>query len=243
MRNIDCVKFDTPIRGCDKHSHTMWEVILNLSGYVKSTIGGASYDIAPGDIMVIPPYVEHDGISDGYYSDMFFQTDEIDFHNIVIVHDHDNTVLNLMNILHKVCTEKDYGYTLIAGSLVNTISLFIKKLSKQNNHPQFLENLKDRIYENISNSDFNISEEIKKIGYNYDYLRRLFKNEFDETPLEYITRLRINQAKVLLVQDNFRGVGDVSRQCGFSDSFYFSSCFKKHTGLSPLQYRKNSGVG
>lgn len=118
MRNIDCVKFDTPIRGCDKHSHTMWEVILNLSGYVKSTIGGASYDIAPGDIMVIPPYVDHDGISDGYYSDMFFQTDEIDFHNIVIVHDHDNTVLNLMNILHKVCTEKDYGYTLIAGSLV-----------------------------------------------------------------------------------------------------------------------------
>lgn len=73
MRNIDCVKFDTPIKSCDKHSHTMWEVILNLNGYVKSTIGGTSYNIASGDIMVIPPYVEHDGISDSFYFSSCFK--------------------------------------------------------------------------------------------------------------------------------------------------------------------------
>ena len=58
-------------------------------------------------------------------------------------------------------------------------------------------------------------------------------------PLEYLTRLRINQAKTLLVQDNFVSIEDVARNCGFNDSFYFSTCFKKHMGISPLRFRKN----
>ena len=115
-----------------------------------------------------------------------------------------------------------------------------------------LKNLKERkvpVYRLISK----ISEQIcrqpesrfdfKKIArdnhFSYDYFRRCFKKEFGKSPLEYLTFLRIAKAEELLVQDDFSGVENVAELCGFNDSFYFSTCFKKHVGISPLSYRKS----
>ena len=95
------------------------------------------------------------------------------------------------------------------------------------------------LYKNLGNSDFNVGDAITECGYNPDYFRRCFKKEFGRSPLEYLTDLRIAKAEELLSQDDFTGVESVSAQCGFSDSFYFSTCFKKHKGVSPLSYRKN----
>jgi AraC-like DNA-binding protein len=50
--------------------------------------------------------------------------------------------------------------------------------------------------------------------------------------------LRIERAKILLTQHTFTGITDTAYFCGFNDSYYFSTCFKKHVGVPPLQYRK-----
>ncbi len=70
-----------------------------------------------------------------------------------------------------------------------------------------------------------------------NYFRRTFRKNFGETPLEYLTQLRIANAKQLLTIDSYKSISDVAAQCGFSDSLYFSTCFKKHVGMSPLKYR------
>ena len=51
--------------------------------------------------------------------------------------------------------------------------------------------------------------------------------------------LRINKARMLLAESAFAGVADVALKCGFGDSFYFSTCFKKAVGCSPMQYRQS----
>ena len=51
----------------------------------------------------------------------------------------------------------------------------------------------------------------------------------------------IELAKKLLLQETFVSVKDVALKCGFVDSFYFSTLFRKKTGLSPSAYQKAGG--
>ncbi|MBO5070406.1 MAG: helix-turn-helix transcriptional regulator [Roseburia sp.] len=176
----------------------------------------------------------------GKYSDIYVQTVTLDFPDVLIVHDFDGNILTLMNMMHKALSEKENNYTNIADSLLDTICQYIKKLSNVSFQNPVVYKLKNTIYENIENAGFDLTFEIAQSGSNADYLRRCFKKEIGKTPLGYLTWLRINQAKTLLLQDTFISVEDVSAHCGFHDSFYFSTCFKKHTGIAPLQYRNRS---
>lgn len=225
-------------RRCYSHTHSSWEIIIHLTGHTTSSIGTQSYLIEPGDVMVIPPHVPHDGISDAEYSDMNILVKELDFSDIIVVHDPDGNILTLMNMLHKVHTEKEENYSNIADSLLEAICQYIKKLTNVSIQNPVVYKLKNIIYENLGNADFNLKQEIAVTGSNPDYLRRCFKEELGRTPLGYLTWLRINHAKSLLRHDTYLSIEDVADRCGFRDSFYFSTCFKKHTGTSPLKYRR-----
>ncbi|MDG0811647.1 response regulator [Cohnella rhizosphaerae] len=68
-----------------------------------------------------------------------------------------------------------------------------------------------------------------------NYFANLFKKEVGESFLEYLTRIRIDNAKELLRQE--MRTGDVGSLVGIPDPKYFSKVFKKITGLSPSEYR------
>lgn len=72
-------------------------------------------------------------------------------------------------------------------------------------------------------------------------LERKFAEHFRCTPWEMICRLRVNQAKSLLVESN-HPISLVSELCGFHDPERMAVVFKRMTGLSPSRYRKESGA-
>ena len=58
------------------------------------------------------------------------------------------------------------------------------------------------------------------------------------TPMQYIISLRIQQAQRLLGTSEYN-VTEVSSLVGYDNPLYFSRLFKKQTGMSPSEYRKN----
>ena len=68
------------------------------------------------------------------------------------------------------------------------------------------------------------------------YFHNRFREATGETPLSYLTRIRVEKAKVLLLSDS-TPTAEIAEQCGFSSDTYFSAVFKKHTGQTPRQYR------
>jgi len=68
---------------------------------------------------------------------------------------------------------------------------------------------------------------------------RVFKREFGLTPVEYIVRERLAEAKRLLRQP-LTTVAEVSMRAGFNNSSYFQALFKKHEGLTPGAYKKQA---
>jgi len=75
------------------------------------------------------------------------------------------------------------------------------------------------------------------IGVSEDYLGRIFQQELGLSPIEYLNRYRIKEAKVLLCHSYAR-ITDIAAQVGFDDPAYFSRAFRKQVGLSPRAYRK-----
>jgi AraC-like DNA-binding protein/quercetin dioxygenase-like cupin family protein len=67
--------------------------------------------------------------------------------------------------------------------------------------------------------------------------QRRFKKLYQLTPIEFIIKLRVEQACALLRDPN-RAVGEISRATGFSTPAFFSTQFRKSTGHSPSEYRR-----
>ena len=65
-----------------------------------------------------------------------------------------------------------------------------------------------------------------------------FKKKYGKTVMDYLTELRIDEAKKMLLETDMT-VGEISDDIGFSDTSYFSKVFFKIVGTSPSQYRRN----
>ena len=72
---------------------------------------------------------------------------------------------------------------------------------------------------------------------NSSYLSRLIKQETGSTLTEIITTMRMEKAKELLTMGHMKTY-EIAIQVGIEDPAYFSQVFKKHTGLSPSEYKK-----
>lgn len=108
----------------------------------------------------------------------------------------------------------------------------------------------------IENSDISniyIREALKFIANNYQYnlsvdevanycnisrthLSRLFSEELSLSPSRYLIKFRLNKA-IDLLEDKNLSIKSIAEQVGYSNQFNFSTAFKKHFGVSPLNWR------
>ncbi|KAB8126322.1 AraC family transcriptional regulator [Gracilibacillus oryzae] len=70
-----------------------------------------------------------------------------------------------------------------------------------------------------------------------NYLHKIFKNTMNCTIIEYLTKIRIDKAKMLLTKTEM-SVTEITEFIGINSSQYFSKIFKKATGATPLEYRE-----
>ncbi|MBD0384257.1 response regulator [Paenibacillus sedimenti] len=92
-------------------------------------------------------------------------------------------------------------------------------------------------YEDISIALFTEKHYISK-----EHLLRLFKQKYGSGIYEYTLNVRMDKAKELLKDPELK-IQTVSEKIGYNDTNYFSKAFKKHVGVSPLEFRKQSITG
>ena len=81
-------------------------------------------------------------------------------------------------------------------------------------------------------------EKLANLGYMAKTsFNRRFKNELGITPIEYLIEVRIKKAKLMLKRRNNQ-ITEIAMRCGFGSSAHFSSCFQKHVGITPSEYRE-----
>ncbi|MBI9059867.1 helix-turn-helix transcriptional regulator [Labilibaculum sp. DW002] len=65
----------------------------------------------------------------------------------------------------------------------------------------------------------------------------IFKQITNQTPMQYLNRIRLEMAKQILISKPDKSIADISFSCGFSSSQYFATSFKKHLQTTPNEYR------
>ncbi len=100
-----------------------------------------------------------------------------------------------------------------------------------------LRSARDYLAANLETAD--VRQAASLAGYSPFHFHRLFTGTFGETPHEFLTRLRIQRAKSLLI-GNSLSVTDICFELGYESLGSFSSRFRSLTGLSPAQFRREA---
>lgn len=230
------------IKSCPQHSHPTAELIITVDGEAEITVGGEKKAVSGGDVIFVPPEISHSHLSQNGYSDMFIHIAEPKMPREVAAFYSDKTgaIVRLGKMLCTAFIQHEKNYHAICDALLCAIYEYLIKLSESSSRYEFVGKLKNILTAGLSDPELKIKDETEKLGVSFDYMRHCFKKETGLTPLEYLTSIRIEQAKLHLRQNRFYSVGEIAFLCGFSDSYYFSRVFKKQTGVSPTEYRLNS---
>lgn len=89
------------------------------------------------------------------------------------------------------------------------------------------------------NQEFYICELAKQIGYTVPHLINKFKLYYGVTPKAYLSQVRLLKARELLITTD-KLSREIAESIGIFDELYFIRFFKRHTGLTPKQFRKYS---
>lgn len=98
----------------------------------------------------------------------------------------------------------------------------------------------ERYVQNNYARHLSLSEVARAAELSPAYFSTLFKQEMGEGFSDYLTRLRIEKASLLLLKTNL-SLPEIAGQCGFADQSWFSKTFKKYMRLSPGKYREMGG--
>ena len=90
---------------------------------------------------------------------------------------------------------------------------------------------------NFADAELSLNSTAAHVGISPNHLSTVFTKETGENFIEYLTRIRIERAKLLLGSTSMKN-SDIAGETGFSDPHYFSYIFKKNTGFSPREFRK-----
>lgn len=101
---------------------------------------------------------------------------------------------------------------------------------------QNLQNVKNYLEENY-HERINLDQLSEMFYINKFYLTRLFREQFGISVNNYLIKLRVEQAKMLLLSSNL-SVEKIGFECGIGNANYFSKIFKRMEGMPPGEFRR-----
>lgn len=108
--------------------------------------------------------------------------------------------------------------------------------NRDNQQKKIIEQAVRIIEEHYADENLSLQEVAKQVHISSSYLSTMFKKEKNENFIDFLTRIRMQKAQELLRNTTMKAY-EVARVVGYGNPQYFSLCFKKHTGYSPLQFK------
>lgn len=95
--------------------------------------------------------------------------------------------------------------------------------------------------DHYDDAELTLSKVAEQVGLSEKYFTNRFTKETGETFSTYLTQLRIQKAKELLRTTNFK-IYEIGEMAGYRNAEHFARMFKKETGCTPAQFRKQENL-
>jgi len=140
--------------------------------------------------------------------------------------------INPISELNQLKTVSKQRY-LIEGIIKQIITYYQE--NKTTRASIIVSNAKKYIHENYASSNLVIKDIAMSVYINATYLRNTFLHEEGITIGDYITDVRMEKAKELVLDKKIK-ITEIGYEIGYNYPGYFSKCFKKYYGMSPSEY-------
>ncbi|MBR4072724.1 MAG: helix-turn-helix transcriptional regulator [Clostridia bacterium] len=248
LRIVEFTPFDKNIYD-ELHSHSFFEIHFAFDGLMVYNCGNKTFNISCGEAIMFSPASKHCFVSENSNFKRFsiaFSVDEnselydeINSKNVTVFRYSDEIIQNVSNMLLRIRENNIFSYHLINGIAFELIYNIFKCLnikfsedsSNSFNFDSRFSVAKEYIKNNINH---NITSEnvAKECGLSVKQLSRIFKKYTNQTLFDYIVKTKLNRAEELLTESNLT-IKEIGYELGFENEYYFSSFFKRHSGMPP----------
>lgn len=221
--------------GFPLHIHKAYECYLVTRGGSTVTVDDKKYRLSPGEAVLVFPYQAHE-----------YKTDEgtdtwvcIFSPDLVDGYTHNNGQIPADNKFEFSPDTEDPTSLLLQKSLCYKIcGIFDKNREYEKNsgaEPGLVSRLLVFISENYRN-DCTLSHAAAKVGYDYNYISKLFRKTFNISYTSYVNGLRISEACKLLLSEGATAQS-VAEECGYKSTRTFHREFQKIMKMTPKDYK------
>lgn len=250
------VVYERPYNMHFYHYHDEYEIYYLQSGRVKYFIGNELYFLNPGEMIFVPRRIFHKtGSEDNTIAKrilLCFDDEFIDAEyrkyiyeftknkHITISSKYRNKITEILTKIENENTKKEKDYEAMQKLYFNQLLVLI---SRYRNHKSeiefsrsysFIQDIAKYISANVE-SDLSLDALACRFALSPNHLSKQFKKITGVGLNDFINISRVTAAEKLLVSTNM-SITEIASACGFSDSNYFASVFKKFKGITPKKY-------
>ena len=236
------------------HQQDFYTLHLLISGEGTLKFQNKDYHLSSGDMFLLPPDTLF-----AYYPEksnpweyIFFEFTGTKINEILKNTDFENgnPVSNCNNFSQILQNFKHFFNRLLlfnSCSLFEVSALFYNLLNCTCNAPlkahsqDIIEEALLLIRQNFMDPDFTVEQLAGELHVSHSQLCRYFKNKTGKTATSYIGEYRIDYAKDLLKRTNLTAT-QIAQMAGFNEYVYFLSLFKRKTGLTTAEYRRQKST-
>ncbi|MBO5059491.1 MAG: AraC family transcriptional regulator [Clostridia bacterium] len=214
---------------------THWLIHFVVSGFGIFKINGRTYDISPGEMFIIPPYVETyyeaDGKNPWHYIWIGFTTNEMLPKKLP----HTIRCPEAADIFTKMKECENFSEGRSAYLVARLWDLFALLLGKEKTSNDYVKAALDYIHSEYMNK-ITVSDIAARLNLDRTYFSAHFKRKTGVSPKQYLLNYRMNLAASLLI-DKGIPVSVAAASVGYCEIFTFSKMFKHYFGVSPKEYK------
>ncbi len=245
---LDGVEFKSAVfidKNFPFHFHQCWSLAYIEYGSENIAYRNINFLVSKNALQLIPPYSIHKNWSN--------ENNAWAYKALYISNDVVKNVAKRMNVDYAYLASFPYFISYCNNAFeVNEASIFqilenlfsgtlnaVKEpLFQKNTDPPF-DDILNYLFLNY-NQPITLDRLQSKFKVNKFKLQKSFKKNIGLTPLEYLTTLRIENAKKLFYTD--LSLVEIALESGFYDQSHFTHSFKKYVGVTPGNYKKNSKI-
>ncbi len=248
------------------HSHSNIEIAYILSGTGRYLVDGVNYDVKQGDLLICNPGVMHQsivtnpsdqtlefvvGLTDIHFLNMPENTIELPggVHLLSLNSEYKREISRCCyEIMEENVSTQPGRYYLIQAQMMKILILIFRTIVGTNTHESvsmaFESYSKGYVVKKIVqylNENYSQHISLDQIAHNMYlspvYISKIFKEKTGDSPINYLIKIRLNKAREMLKEDK-GSIKTIASLVGYDDVYHFSKLFKKHYGISPLNFRK-----
>ena len=234
------------------HSHAFTELFYVRDGRGEFLLEDKIYPISKDDLIIVNPHINHTEISKGtpplsYFTigveGVCFSFNDQKEYRIFNCRKKETDLLFYFNSLFQELDKQSEGYEKICNYLLHILILQLQRITDSPfelitaQHPSkecaYIKRYLDSNYsENITLDHLSALSHLNKY-----YLSHEFTKYYGISPMNYLSRKRIDVCKELLENTDY-GISDIAHLVGFSSQSYLSQSFRKSCGMTAGTYRK-----